>query len=56
MPLTAVGRRILASMKKTYGPKKGERVFYAMEREGSLTPKAFQTGKRKKARRRGSGR
>ncbi len=29
MPLTAQGRKILASMKKEYGGKKGKAVFYA---------------------------
>ena len=29
MPLTEKGRKILANMKKEYGSKKGEEVFYA---------------------------
>lgn len=29
MPLTKKGRTILAAMRKEYGGKKGERVFYA---------------------------
>jgi len=29
MPLTKQGRKILASMKKQYGEKKGKAVFYA---------------------------
>ena len=29
MPLTKKGEKILASMKKRYGPKKGASVFYA---------------------------
>ena len=29
MPLTKKGKKIKRSMKKTYGPKKGEQVFYA---------------------------
>jgi hypothetical protein len=28
-PLTKKGKKILRAMKKTYGKKKGERVFYA---------------------------
>lgn len=30
MPLTMKGKKILARMKKTYGSKKAEEVFYAM--------------------------
>lgn len=30
MPLTSKGKKVLASMKKTYG-NKAEQVFYAME-------------------------
>ena len=29
MPLTKKGKKIKASMKKQYGKKRGERVFYA---------------------------
>jgi hypothetical protein len=29
MPLTAKGKKVLAAMKKEYGTKKGEEVFYA---------------------------
>ena len=29
MPLTSEGKRILFSMKKEYGDKKGDEVFYA---------------------------
>jgi len=29
LPLTASGKKVLARMKKTYGAKKGERVFHA---------------------------
>ena len=29
MPLTKSGKTVLARMRKTYGTKKGERVFYA---------------------------
>ena len=36
MPLTAKGRKIKASMKRTYGAKKGERVFYASENKGKI--------------------
>jgi len=36
MPLNEKGKKILASMKKQYGTKKGESVFYAMENSGKL--------------------
>ena len=29
MPLTKKGRKVMRSMKKTYGAKKGKQVFYA---------------------------
>ena len=31
MPLTTDDKKRLAAMKKHYGPKKGEQVFYAQE-------------------------
>tara|TARA_R100000664_G_scaffold1000_1_gene2708 strand:+ start:169 stop:819 length:651 start_codon:yes stop_codon:yes gene_type:complete len=36
MPLNKKGKKIMASMKKQYGKKKGEEVFYAMENSGKL--------------------
>ena len=36
MPLTPKGHRIMASMKKEYGEKKGEEVFYASKNAGKL--------------------
>jgi len=36
MPLSEKEKRILKSMKKQYGTKKGKSVFYAMERSGKL--------------------
>ena len=37
MPLTVKGKRILATMEKTYKSKdKAKRVFYSMERSGKL--------------------
>ena len=36
MPKTAKGRKIMASMKKEYGAKKGEQVFYASENSGTI--------------------
>jgi len=31
MPLTKKGKKIKKAVEKTYGKKKGERVFYALE-------------------------
>jgi len=36
MPLTKKGKKILAKMRKTYGPKKGKQVFYASARKGKI--------------------
>ncbi len=36
MPLTAKGKKILASMIKEYGEEKGKEVFYSMENSGKL--------------------
>ena len=35
-PLTKKGEKILAEMKKEYGPKKGKQVFYASARKGTI--------------------
>ena len=34
MPLTSSGKKVMASMKKEYGDKKGEEVFYATMNKG----------------------
>ena len=36
MPLTEKGKKVLRSMKKTYGKKKAKNVFYAMINAGKL--------------------
>jgi hypothetical protein len=36
VPLTEKGKKIKRSMQKTYGKEKGERVFYASERKGTV--------------------
>jgi hypothetical protein len=36
MPLNKKGKKIMEKMKKEYGKKKGESVFYAMENSGKL--------------------
>ena len=44
MPLTKKGAKIKASMKKTYGTKKGESVFYGSAKKGKI--KGVHKGKR----------
>lgn len=46
MPLTVKGRKILGSMRKTYGKKRGTSVFYASANKKRIT------GVHKKRRRR----
>mgnify|MGYP001587411673 CR=1 FL=1 len=36
MPLSAKGRKIKAAMVRQYGKERGERVFYASERKGTI--------------------
>ena len=36
MPLTDKGKKIMQSMKRTYGGKKGEQVFYATRNAGKI--------------------
>ena len=36
MPLTKKGKKILGSMKESYGSKKAEQVFYASKNKGSI--------------------
>lgn len=36
MPLTSKGKKILSNMKKEYGSKKGEKVFYASKNAGKI--------------------
>lgn len=44
MPLTPKGKKIIKSMKKEYGAKKGERVFYASRNKGKI--KGVERGRR----------
>lgn len=37
MPLTSKGEKIEKNMEKTYGPEKGEQVFYASRNAGKIT-------------------
>ena len=36
MPLTKKGKKIMSAMKKEYGTKKGEKVFYATKNKGKI--------------------
>lgn len=36
MPLNAKGKKVMKSMKKTYGKKKGKQVFYASANKGTV--------------------
>ena len=36
MPLTKKGSKIMSAMKKEYGKKKGEQVFYASKNKGKI--------------------
>jgi hypothetical protein len=36
MPLTTKGKKIMSSMQKEYGPKKGKQVFYATANKGKI--------------------
>ena len=47
MPLTKKGKKIKASMKKTYGNKKGEQVFYASKNKGTIKNVEYKRKKRK---------
>lgn len=46
MPLTKKGRKIKRAMTKTYGKKKGARVFYASANKGRI--KGVERRRRKK--------
>ena len=36
MPLTKKGKKIMSVMKKEYGTKKGEKIFYATKNKGKI--------------------
>ena len=36
MPLSKKGKKIMKSMKKQYGKKRGEQVFYATKNKGKI--------------------
>ena len=37
MPLTEKGKKIKSAMQREYGEKKGEQVFYASQKKGTIT-------------------
>jgi hypothetical protein len=45
MPLTKKGKKIMKSMKKSYGKKKGEQVFYASKNKGTINKVEKSSGK-----------
>ena len=49
MPLTKKGSKIKRNMRKAYGEKTGDRVFYASQNKGTIKG----THKKRSARRRG---
>jgi hypothetical protein len=36
MPLTEKGKKIMKSMKKQYGKKRGKKIFYASKNKGTI--------------------
>ena len=47
MPLTKKGQKIKRAMKRQYGRERGERIFYASERKGTIKGIAKKKNKRK---------
>ena len=47
MPLTKKGSKILSNMKKEYGKKRGESVFYASRNKGTIKGVDFKRRKMK---------
>lgn len=45
MPLNKKGKKIMSAMKKEYGSKRGESIFYASENKGTI--KGVKKGKKK---------
>lgn len=45
MPLNKKGKDIMKSMKKSYGKKKGEQVFYASKNKGTIKKVEKKSGK-----------
>jgi len=49
VPLNKKGKEIMKSMKKQYGPKKGETVFYASKNKGTIKGVEKKSRKKKRA-------
>ena len=47
MPLTDKGKKIMKSMKKEYGKKKGEQIFYASKNKGTIKNVEKKSSKKK---------
>jgi hypothetical protein len=47
MPLTKKGSKIMKAMKKEYGKKRGEKIFYASKNKGTI--KGVEKGKKKRS-------
>jgi hypothetical protein len=45
MPLTKKGSKIMSAMKKQYGKKRGEQVFYASKNKGKIKKVEKRSGK-----------
>lgn len=54
MPLTKKGDKIMANMKKEYGPEEGKRVFYASRNKGKIKGVDPESSKGSKHTHRGS--
>lgn len=48
MPLTKKGKKIMSAMKKEYGKKKAEAVFYASKNKGTIKGVEKKSKKSKK--------
>ena len=48
MPKTRKGHKIMRAMKRTYGPKKAKRVFYASRNAGRISGVEKRTRRRHK--------
>ena len=48
MPLTKSGKKVLAQMKKEYGAKKGEEVFYASINARKKGSEKWEGGRKKR--------
>jgi len=42
-----VDRKLMKKLKAEYGPRKGERVYYALEAQGKIKPRHSEKSSRK---------